>query len=101
MTQTGEGNSKPKKWTDFTIKALRPSVGRTEHRVRDCQGLFVVVQPTGRKSFAVRFRVNGKPKKLTPPRGTTLAEARSKAAIALLMAQRGEDPTAAQRKAEG
>jgi integrase len=97
---TGEGSPKPKKWTDFTIKALRPSAGRTEHRVPDCQGLYVVVQPTGRKSFAVRFRANGKPKKLTLPPGTTLAEARSKAATAVLMAQRGEDPTAAKRMAK-
>ena len=90
---TGEGSPKPKKWTDFTIKALRPSAGRTEHRVPDD----VVV---GRKSFAVRFRANGKPKKLTLPPGTTLAEARSKAATAVFMAQRGEDPTAAKRMAK-
>jgi integrase len=54
----------------------------------------------GSAIFAVRFRVNGKPKKLTLSGGTSLAEARAKAAAALLEAKRGHDPTAAKKKAK-
>jgi integrase len=93
-----QGGAKPKKFTDFTIKSLTASNGRKEYPVPDCRGLYVVVQPTGRRSFAVRFRVNGKPKKLTLARGTTLAKARVEAAKALEKAGQGDDPTAAKKK---
>jgi integrase len=95
---TQQGNAKPGKFTDSTIKSLMPSNGRREYPVPDCRGLYVVVQPTGRRSLAVRFRVNGKPKKLTLPKGITLAKARIEAATALLKARHGEDPTVAKKK---
>ena len=82
--------------TEIAIRNLKPKPTRYEKP--DGNGLFVVVQPSGRKSYAVRFRVNGKPKKLTLPKGTKLAEARVEAAAALLKVHQGHDPTAAKKK---
>jgi integrase len=56
-------------------------------------GLYLIVQPSGHKSWAVRFRVDSVPRKLTLPDGLTLAEAREQAASAVKEAQRGNDPT--------
>jgi integrase len=82
--------------TDVAIRNLRPKATRYEEP--DGNGLFVVVHPTGRKSFAVRFRINGKPRKLTLRKGLKLAEARVEAAAARLKAQRNEDPTVEKKK---
>ena len=82
--------------TEIAIRNLKPKPTRYEKP--DGNGLFVVVQPSGRKSYAVQFRVNGKPKKLTLPKGTKLAEARVEAAAALLKVHQGHDPTAAKKK---
>jgi integrase len=84
--------------TEIAVRNLKPKPVRYE--IPDGKGLFVVVHPTGKKSYAVRFRVDGKPKKLTLPKGTTLAEARADAAAALLKVHRGQDPTVAKRKAK-
>jgi integrase len=82
--------------TEIAIRNLKAKPTRYEKP--DGNGLFVVVQPSGRKSYAVRFRVNGKPKKLTLPKGTKLAEARVEAAAALLKVHQGHDPTAAKKE---
>jgi integrase len=85
--------------TEIAIRNLKPKADRYEKP--DGNGLYVVVQPTGAKSFAVRFRgVDGKPKKLTLDKGLTLAEARAAAATAILAVHRGTDPTAAKRKGD-
>ena len=84
--------------TEIAIRNLKPKSVRYEKP--DGKGLFVIVHPTGKKSYAVRFRVAGKPKKLTLSKGTTLAGARAEAAAALLKVHRGEDPTVSKRKAE-
>lgn len=57
-------------------------------------GLYLVVQPSGAKSWAVRYRHAGKPRKLTlgkwPVMG--LADARAAASEALEAIERGTDP---------
>ncbi|MDO8327187.1 MAG: integrase arm-type DNA-binding domain-containing protein [Cypionkella sp.] len=65
------------------------------------QGLYLVVQPTGGKTWAVRYRFAGKPAKLTLGRWPMMgvADARAAAAAAIDAVARGTDP-AAQRKAE-
>jgi integrase len=63
-------------------------------------GLYLIVQPSGHKSWAVRFRVDGVPRKLTLPAGLALVEAREQAASALKEAQQGNDPTKAKKKAK-
>ena len=83
---------------------------RTEIPDGKSRGLFLVVQPSGAKSWALRFRYDGKPKKLTIgpvletreseiddlPLGEphTLAEARIAADRARIRAAHGDDPTA-------
>jgi integrase len=51
------------KLNDFKIRAARPGAFRQE--IPDGAGLYLVLQPSGAKSFALRFRQGGKAKKLT------------------------------------
>ena len=113
--------SKPKKLTPIAIDAIKPTAARQEIRDAGCAGLYLVVQPapSGSKSWAYRYRHNGKPKKLTL--GTwfagegecptvalgmplTLAGARKLAVDAASQVASGIDPAAArfndQRAAE-
>jgi integrase len=84
--------------TDLAIKNLK--AGLTRREISDGKnGLFVVLQPGGRQSFAVRYRFSGKSRKLTLPRGITLAAARKAAADAIHEVELGRDPAAAKRQA--
>jgi integrase len=84
--------------TDIAIRKLKAKPVRYE--VPDGKGgLYLVVQPSGQKGYAVRFRAGGKSRKLTLPRGLSLAEARAQAAAAILAVHRGADPTEDKRKA--
>jgi integrase len=85
--------------TPLAIAALKKRATRYEVPDRGCTGLYVVVQPSGRKSFALRYRRpdTGKPAKLTLRKGTmTLAEARVAATDALATLSKGTDPGKAQ-----
>jgi integrase len=84
----------PKRLTDISIRNLRP--GPTRREVPDGNGLYVVVQSSGKKRFAFRYRFNGKPKKYTLPAGLALAAARRIAADAAYEVAQGIDP--AERK---
>jgi integrase len=57
-------------------------------------GLYLVVQPSGAKSWAVRYRADGKPRKLTlaPFPRMGLADARKAASEALRIVSEGGDP---------
>jgi integrase len=85
--------------TDIAIRNLKPSAGRREVPDPGARGLYVVVQPSGRKGYAVRYRFFGVPRKLTLPHGITLAAARKLAADAMFAVSQGRDP-ADERKAE-
>lgn len=65
-------------------------------------GFYLVVQPSGAKSWAVRYRYGGRPKKLTL--GTypalDLTDARDAARQALQALAKGDDPAATKRKAK-
>jgi integrase len=87
--------AKYQRLTALRVSNAKPGVTRRE--ISDGgSGLYLVVQPSGHKSWAVRFRVNGIPRKLTLPAGLTLHEAREQANEA----QRGNDPTKAKKKAK-
>ena len=60
----------------------------------------VVVQPSGARSFAVRYRLAGKSRKLTLAPGISLAGARKLAADAMLEVAQGRDPAAAKQAAK-
>jgi integrase len=89
----------PRGFTDLTIKSLKPGSIRKEIPDPGCAGLYVIIQPSGHKSFAARFRFHGKSRKLSL--GTlSLAAARKAAAAALHEAKEGRDPAAAKQAAK-
>jgi hypothetical protein len=59
-------------------------------------GFYLLVQPSRAKSWAVRYRVDGKPKKFTlgPCPRLSLGDAREQARTALRLASEGRDPAA-------
>lgn len=67
-------------------------------------GLYFVIQPSGKKSWAVRYRAAGAPRKLTLSPAypaLDLAEARKKAARALIEVSEGGDPAKDKRLSKG
>ncbi|MFO1520463.1 MAG: integrase arm-type DNA-binding domain-containing protein [Kiritimatiellia bacterium] len=86
--------------TAKAVEAAKP--GSVRREIPDGgTGLYLVVQPTGARSWAYRFRVGGKPKKLTlgayPLLG--LSAAREAARQAADSVERGQDPAAGKRQA--
>lgn len=98
----------PKALTTKWVESVQPSPDGKRLEVPDggLPGLYLVIQPTGSKTWALRYRFGGKPKKMTigafPVFG--LADARNEARRALQDLERGIDPAeakqAAQRAAE-
>jgi integrase len=82
------------------VEKIKPGEKRQEIPDGIVAGLYLVVQPSGAKSWALRYRHAGKPVKLTLGRWPVmeLAQARKAAAEAINMAERGENP-AAEKKA--
>lgn len=76
--------------------------GATRQEIPDAlvPGLYLVVQPSGKKSWAVRYRIMGKPQKFTlggyP--ALPLAKARESARSTLEEVARGQDPGAAKKE---
>jgi integrase len=90
----------PKKLTDIAIQNLKPQSDRYEVPDSGARGLRVIVQPSGFKSFAVRYRdAAGRARKLTLAGGVSLAVARKLAADALLEVAQGRDPATAKQQA--
>jgi integrase len=92
LTQISVDNAKPRTVGDGLIRVEIPDGG--------CVGLYLIVQPSGAKSWAVRFRIGGQPKKLTLGAipATTLADARAMATAALKKVGQGIDPTIEKRR---
>ena len=59
----------------------------------------MIVQPSGKKSFAVRYRHGGTPRKLTLAGGITLKAARKLASDALYELEQGSDPSETKKEA--
>jgi integrase len=85
-------------FTDIAIRNLKPADKRRELPDPAARGLYIIVEPSGFKSFAVRFRFDGKPRKLSLG-SISLSAARKAAANALHEVQEGRDPTAAKKEA--
>jgi integrase len=87
--------------TDLKIKNLPIPDKRQEAPDGKIGGLYLVVQPTGAKSWAVRYRAEGKPRKLTIGAypNIDLATARRRAQEALGDVAGGKDPAGAKRAA--
>ena len=86
--------------TDISIRNMKPAKARREVPDPGARGLYVVIQPSGLKSFAVRYRYAGMPRKLTLQTGITLAAARKATADALYEVEQGRDPSTAKRQAK-
>ena len=87
-----------KQLTAVSVANARAESRRREIPDAGCRGLYLVVQPSGRKSWAVRYRFAGKPRKVTLDGALTLAAALKAAAEALHELERGNDPAALKTK---
>jgi integrase len=85
--------------TDLAIQKIKPGSTRREVPDGAQRGLYLVVQTSGSKSFCVRYRYAGRPRKLTLQPGISLAAARKEAAAALYEVQQGQNPAAAKARA--
>lgn len=85
-----------------TLENLKPGAARREVPDGLIRGLFFVLQPTGKGSWAVRYRSAGRTRKLTL--GTypaiDLKSARELASRALVKAAAGDDPAAEKQAAK-
>ena len=84
------------------IENIKPGTARREVPDARTPGLYLIVQPSGAKSWAVRYRHDGKSRKLTLDRYPRLglAAARDAANSALTKAASGLDPAAAKQEAK-
>ncbi|MFZ1094963.1 MAG: Arm DNA-binding domain-containing protein, partial [Xanthobacteraceae bacterium] len=85
--------------TAKSVEHIKPGAMRREIPDDGCSSLYLIVQPSGKKSWAVRYRYQGHPTKLTLIGVTSLAAARKAATDALHELEQGNDPAAA-RKAD-
>jgi integrase len=88
-----------KRLTDLAIRNLKPGPIRREIPAGD-GGLMLVLQPSGARRFAIRYRMNGKSVKMTLERGLTLAAARKLASDAAFQREQGIDPNAVKKAAK-
>lgn len=86
------------KLTATSVKNWAATDKRQEIPDALCPGLYLVVQPSGKKSFAVRYRAGGKHRRMKLT-ATELADARKAARETLSAAMEGGDP-AGDRKAK-
>jgi integrase len=85
--------------TDVSIRNLRPAAQRREIPDRTPL-LYLVLQPSGRRRFVLRYRVHGQSRKVTLAAGLTLAAARKAAADAAVELERGTDPRESRQEAK-
>jgi integrase len=79
--------------TAKTVENIKPGDIRREVPDGDIRGMYLVVQPSGAKSYVLRYRHAGKPRKLTiGPAEMGLGEARRLAANARAAIAGGRDP---------
>ena len=96
-----EKNQMPIELTDLKIKNLAPAAQRFEVTDAKVPGLRIIVQPSGAKSWALRYRFAGSPKKFTLGAypGLTLLNARKAAQSALGKIATAIDPAAEKQSA--
>jgi integrase len=87
--------------TDAAVRKKKPNPGKRVE-LHDGRGLYLVIQPTGAKSWAYRYRVGGKSRKLTLGTFPTIdvAKARSLCSAAALKTKAGGDPARDHKSAQ-
>jgi hypothetical protein len=98
-SSTAAAPARGKPLTAITVEKLKPRAERYEVGDPGARGLRLVVFPSGAKSFILRYRFGGRPKKLTIG-AVELAAARKLAADAQFELARGNDPGAAKLAAK-
>lgn len=90
------------KLTAAGVEKLRPTERRQEIPDTLCTGLYLVVQPTGKKGWQVRYRHGGTHRRMTLGAYPvlSLAEARTRARAALAATMEGRDPAEEVRAAK-
>ncbi len=85
-----------KELTAIAIERIKPGPVRREIPDGRMAGLYFIVQPSGKQSWAFRYRYNGKSRKLTlgPFPALSIAEARKRAVEAAVAVADGGDPGA-------
>jgi integrase len=88
--------------TTKAVENFKPGSDRYEVPDGGCRGLYCIVQSSGAKSWAIRFRLEGKPCKHTLGSwpAVSLADARRLAATAMAQVAQGVDPSAEKRLAK-
>jgi len=83
------------KLTSRAVEAIKPMAVRQEIPDGLLPGLYLIVQPSGARSWAVRYRHNGRPRKHTlgPYPAIDLKSARALGSKVLRAAAEGRDPT--------
>jgi integrase len=81
-----------KSLTAKSVENLRPRAARYEVRDGGARGLYLVMQPSGKRSWCLRYRHAGRSVKLTLDRVESLADARRRAAEAMCELEAGRDP---------
>ena len=92
----------PKLLTELSVAKEKPASIREEIADLRFPGFYLIIQPNCAKSFALRYRYGGRPRKLTLgqwPR-TSLAKAKKRAGDALEALEQGNDPAATFRPAQ-
>lgn len=88
--------------TAQSVDKMKPTSKRQQITDDHCPGLNLIVQPTGKKGWAVRYRVNGKHRRMTLGAYPvlSLADARQRAREVLAAAAEGRDPAEEVRAAK-
>jgi integrase len=86
--------------TAISIENIKPRAARYAVPDSGCRGLYLNVYPSGRKSWSVRYRLNGRTGNLTLDGFPPLALARKAATQALVEVAQGNDPAAAKAAAK-
>jgi hypothetical protein len=87
--------------TSLTVEQIKPKASRFEIPDSKIIGLRLIVQPSGFKSWAVRYTINGRDRRLSlgPYPRIGLEQARRLASAALRAVAEGNDPAAAKVEA--
>jgi integrase len=83
-----------KRLTQISIAKIKPAAARREIADAGKPGLYLVVQPNGKRSWAVRYRFRGKSRKYTLTGFPSLPLAHKQAQAVLDQVAEGRDPAA-------
>src|SRR5262245_41276258 len=97
---TPKATPERKMLTDAAVRKAKPNPNKRVE-IHDGRGLYLVIQSSGTKSWAFRYRIGGKSRKLTlgPYPAIDITKARSLCSAAALSTKAGGDPARDHREA--